>query len=122
MKINFKKIMILVMGILFLLIYKFLNEHFGIAIYCPFYLLTGFYCPGCGITRLLFSILNGDLVKAFWYNPLVFITLIFFIIYKIISLKKTILIKEMSYYIYIVILIIYGVLRNLPFLVNTMPK
>ena len=112
MKINFKKIMILVMGILFLLIYKFLNEHFGIAI----------YCPGCGITRMLFSILNGDLVKAFWYNPLVFITLIFFIIYKIISLKKTILIKEMSYYIYIVILIIYGVLRNLPVLVNTMPK
>ena len=113
-----KKIIFVVICFCFLFLYL----KVGIYIPCLFRKLTGFYCPGCGITRMLFSILNGDLVKAFWYNPLVFITLIFFIIYKIISLKKTILIKEMYYYIYIVILIIYGVLRNLPVLVNTMPK
>ena len=113
MKINFKKIMILVMGILFLLIYKFLNEHFGIAIYCPFYILTGFYCPGCGITRMFLSILQLDFYQAFRYNPLVFILFVGVILLKILRFNFSKKSKKYVSYFLLVIVIFYGVFRNI---------
>ena len=36
---------------------------------CPFFTLTGLYCPGCGTLRGLHQLLNGNLVAAFGYNP-----------------------------------------------------
>lgn len=36
---------------------------------CPFLNVTGIPCPFCGITRSLFSLLNGNLSKALWYHP-----------------------------------------------------
>jgi hypothetical protein len=32
--------------------------------YCPFYALTGLYCPGCGGLRAVNDLTNGDLVGA----------------------------------------------------------
>ena len=37
---------------------------------CPFRTLTGFTCPGCGSTRGLHSLLHGDVIGAFEFNPL----------------------------------------------------
>lgn len=37
---------------------------------CPFRLLTGFQCPGCGSTRALHQILHGNFESAFMLNPL----------------------------------------------------
>ncbi len=37
---------------------------------CPLYLLTGIWCPGCGATRSLHSLLTGDVASFFTYNPL----------------------------------------------------
>jgi len=37
---------------------------------CSFYGTTGLYCPGCGMTRALHSIMNGHFGEAFSYNPL----------------------------------------------------
>ncbi|MEB3367895.1 DUF2752 domain-containing protein [Saccharopolyspora mangrovi] len=37
---------------------------------CPIKLLTGLDCPGCGITRTLFSLLRADLPSALHYNAL----------------------------------------------------
>jgi hypothetical protein len=31
---------------------------------CPFYALTGLYCPGCGGLRMMHDVLNGDLAAA----------------------------------------------------------
>ncbi len=31
---------------------------------CPFHLLTGWYCPGCGGLRMTHDVLNGDLGAA----------------------------------------------------------
>jgi len=39
---------------------------------CLFYKLTGLYCPGCGATRALSSLLHGDL-KASLHNNLLLI-------------------------------------------------
>jgi hypothetical protein len=37
---------------------------------CPVLQLTGWQCPGCGSTRALYSLLHGDVAKAFAMNPL----------------------------------------------------
>lgn len=37
---------------------------------CPFHLLTGLECPGCGSQRAVHSLLNGDLLSAVHYNLL----------------------------------------------------
>jgi hypothetical protein len=37
---------------------------------CPFRLLTGLPCPGCGLTRSLVSLLHGDLSAAVLFHPL----------------------------------------------------
>lgn len=38
---------------------------------CPFRALTGYDCPGCGITRALHATLTGDPSRAFDHNALV---------------------------------------------------
>jgi hypothetical protein len=35
---------------------------------CPFYAMTGSYCPGCGTLRCLHSLLHADLRSAAGYN------------------------------------------------------
>jgi len=37
---------------------------------CPVLRLTGFPCPGCGMSRACVSVLKGDLISAFSYHPL----------------------------------------------------
>jgi hypothetical protein len=38
---------------------------------CAFHKLTGWYCPGCGMTRAAHALLHGRCAEAFGYNPLV---------------------------------------------------
>lgn len=38
---------------------------------CMLHLLTGYYCPGCGGTRALTSLLKGDLIHSFLYHPVI---------------------------------------------------
>jgi hypothetical protein len=44
---------------------------------CPFYLLTGAFCPGCGALRAIHSLLHGQLVRAIGFNPLLVLLLPF---------------------------------------------
>ncbi len=37
---------------------------------CMFRALTGYYCVGCGMTRMLHALAHGDVVRAFSMNPL----------------------------------------------------
>lgn len=41
---------------------------------CPFRLLTGWDCPGCGTTRAASAVLHGEFVAAFRYNALALVT------------------------------------------------
>lgn len=44
---------------------------------CPFRIVTGFACPGCGSTRGLHRLLHADVVGAFEFNPLMVLSLPF---------------------------------------------
>lgn len=86
---------------------------------CFFHKVTGLYCPGCGITRMILSLVKGDYYQAFRYNPLLFLLLPLFL-FLILNyfLGYRLLKKEMQEKIYIfiiILLILFGVLRNIPF-------
>lgn len=92
----------------------------GVRIPCILYEITGFKCPGCGITRLIVSVARLDFAAAFGYNPFLFITgplLLFYLAFS-----------EARYVIYgnarmgkwvifiwaeLILAILYGVLRNI---------
>ena len=111
-----KKIIICLLLMGGLISYYFLNKYLAFGLTCPFYQITHLYCPGCGITRLLFSLLELDFYQAFRYNPLVFLLLLGFIIFNLIEIikRKKIIINNKVVYILLVVVILYGVLRNLP--------
>ena len=46
---------------------------------CPFRLLTGMQCPGCGSTRACYQLLHLHPVAAFKLNPLFMLTLPFIV-------------------------------------------
>ena len=50
---------------------------------CPFKLLTGLPCPGCGITKSFIFLYEGDLAKSFHYHlfgPFVVVFCVFLIV------------------------------------------
>lgn len=102
----------LIIGLL-IIIYYLINKKFQITIPCLFHKITNWYCPGCGITRLIFSLIHLDFYQAFRYNPLVFILGILYGCYCIISLVIKIKLPKCSSYILIVIVILFGILRNI---------
>ena len=111
--IKYSKMKLILILISFLIIYFILNELLDVGIPCLFYEITGYYCPGCGITRLLFSLLKLDFYQAFRYNPLIFILIIITGIYLLVKfiLKKfmniSIEIPNYVYYILLIIVIIF---------------
>ncbi|MBE6147057.1 MAG: DUF2752 domain-containing protein [Firmicutes bacterium] len=121
-----KKRAILVLIVIFLLImvsflYYQVNSLYHIGIPCIFYEITGFYCPGCGITRAIFSLMEFDL-KASLHNHFLFVvSLPFVVYYTFIRIKDWINFKENyrkeipSCYLYLIlsIVILFGILRNI---------
>ena len=67
-------IVILLAGIA--VVYKYLDPSV-VPIFprCPFRLLTGYLCPGCGSLRAIHHLLNLDLPGAWRMNPLLVIAL-----------------------------------------------
>lgn len=55
---------------------------------CPIYWVTGVSCPGCGMTRALFSVLRFDFAGAFYYHPLIFLCIPAIPVLVIVHIKK----------------------------------
>lgn len=47
--------------------------------FCPMVIIFGLPCPGCGITRALLYVLQGQFSKAFYMNPTVYLWIAFLI-------------------------------------------
>ena len=93
----------------------------GFGIPCLFRVLTGFECPGCGMTRMCTSLVMLDFRAAWSYNPVMMCLLPFGILLIANALKRyittginitpkweTAVIVAM-----IVVLVIFGVVRNI---------
>ena len=50
------------------IVYLFDPRSPGLYPICPFFGLTGCYCPGCGTLRALHQLMHGDIAAAFGYN------------------------------------------------------
>jgi Protein of unknown function (DUF2752) len=71
-KLNFGLKIILVIVILGMLsLYFFWNPEVDIFPKCPFYSLTGIYCPGCGSQRATHQILHGYFIEGLRHNYLI---------------------------------------------------
>ena len=92
----------------------------GIGIPCIFYKMTGFLCPGCGVTRMCISLLQFQFKEAFGYHPVLFCLIPIYVPIGIFQIyhylrygyydrKKWLTIW---YYITIVILIGFTMIRN----------
>jgi hypothetical protein len=53
---------------------------------CPFKLITGYECPGCGMQRALLDLLHGDIISSLLHYPAL-IPLIAMFIFLFIHLK-----------------------------------
>ncbi|MDW3213524.1 MAG: DUF2752 domain-containing protein [Ilumatobacteraceae bacterium] len=47
----------------------------GVFLPCPFRTLTGWWCPGCGLTRATHHLLRGDIVQALRFHLFVVVVL-----------------------------------------------
>ncbi len=82
---------------------------------CVFNLFTGLKCPGCGITRAIYSLMHFDILSAIKFNALFIFTLILGVMYLIAKIRDhKFQIKIQWVYFYIVIMIIFTICRNIP--------
>jgi hypothetical protein len=122
-KERIRKVLLVLLGLLlfsigYYIFYKITN----IGIPCVFHTVFGLYCPGCGITRMIFSIMQLDFYQAFRYNALMFIFtpfIIFFagdLIIAYLYDRKTKFFGKVPNFVWIIltiICVIFGAIRNM---------
>ena len=88
---------------------------------CPFRLITGLSCPGCGVTRMCLSLFHLDFSGAFRANPALMILLVPGAILAISHISRFIrtgeedftLLEKSAIRAAIFFLLLFGVFRNL---------
>jgi len=88
---------------------------------CLFHKLTGWNCPGCGSTRAAYQLLHGHLLPALRDNALFILALaaltlrgVWFVARKIRQQPATLAVPPKGLWAFLVLAIVFGVLRNLP--------
>ena len=72
-KVSVRIAVVILTGLLYFVITSIL----GYGIPCPIRLITGLQCPGCGVSRMLSSIIKLNFTDAFDYHPVLFTSLPF---------------------------------------------
>jgi|ERR1044072_1817689 hypothetical protein len=89
---------------------------------CPFRLLTGLQCPGCGSTRAFYQLLHLHPLAAFKLNPLMVLTLPF-IVYGFLGFTRSavmgrpqrrLFIPPIYLWAWLFLLIFFWIFRNTP--------
>jgi len=90
---------------------------------CPFRMLTGFTCPGCGSTRAMHQILHGHFATAFMLNPLLLLAIPFLLFalvrYSVIVMRGGVprpnALPAPFIYALFVIIVSFWIFRNTPY-------
>ncbi|MBO4426368.1 MAG: DUF2752 domain-containing protein [Clostridiales bacterium] len=92
----------------------------GFGIPCAFRTITTLKCPSCGVTHMFSDMLHGDFAAAFKDNVFLFCTwpviagLLIYADYRTAAHKKLPKWCNIIMIAFIVLLIIWGIIRNLP--------
>ena len=78
-----------------ILYFSILHAHFNIP-ECPIFKYLKIYCPACGGTRAIISLLKLDILKSIYYNPIVVYTVFFVNLYIINELTDMIIHKKLN--------------------------
>ena len=87
---------------------------------CIIYRLSGFYCGGCGATRMLLSLIRGDIAGAYTQNRALFLLLPVWLTAFLVLLlcrprrRHGRNVLFCLFLVSIAILFLFGILRNLP--------
>ncbi len=105
------------------LLYFFIDarhSHFFPA--CPFFMLTGLYCPGCGSQRAISSLLHGHLLEAVNYNAILVVSLPLILysafvtvanVFRTKPVVQTLFYSPLFVRLFLVAVVLFGVLRNI---------
>lgn len=84
---------------------------------CVFYFLTGWLCPGCGMTRSLLSFFTGNLYLSFDFNPfgpLLGFFIVGYWLYLLVNPQWTApKFYLLKYHYLLIVVILWGVFRNI---------
>lgn len=95
--------------------------HTGVGIPCMINLITGYKCPGCGVSRMCMAFMRLDVNAAYHYNKVLFLLLPILLavfsyqLYRYIRYNETKLTKVQLAILYIAValLVIWGFVRNM---------
>lgn len=112
------KIILWVVGLscFFILYHYFDPTHSEWAPKCPFWLLTGYECPGCGSQRAIHCFLNGRIWEGIQYNYLLLPSLIYVMVLTIAPKESRLRAKMTSStacWIVLGVFVLWWVLRNI---------
>ncbi|GGO75327.1 DUF2752 domain-containing protein [Nonomuraea cavernae] len=90
---------------------------------CPFLWATGLYCPGCGTLRTIHALAHLDPVAAMGLNPLAMVMIPFLLFWWGRWLvrgwqgrpRRTTLAHPVWLWVFLGVVLVYWVVRNLPF-------
>ena len=92
----------------------------GLGIPCPFHLVTGLKCPGCGVSRMCMSLVRLDFASAFKHNaailcllPLMAAVLARYVYLYIRRGNTRDKFINVSVWSMIAVLLVFGVVRNI---------
>lgn len=93
----------------------------GWAIPCPIKLVTGKFCPGCGLSRMLLAVLRLDFKAAFLANRLLFFLLPVLLLYALIKAviyvktgsNKQHLLEHIGFIFVFILTVAFWIMRNM---------
>ena len=102
-----------------MVLYIFAPEQYPFYPRCLFFAVTGLACPGCGGLRAMHQLLHGHFAAAFEFNPLMIILLpgLCFgatVFLRNVSRGRTTVIKPTWLWLFGLLGVVFGILRNLP--------
>lgn len=114
-KFHKPEIVVLMLGTVYLLWYAWT----GLGIPCVFRKVTGFRCPGCGVTHMVLHMVKLDFRAAYHDNPLIFMSIPFLLFeiileeYRKYRRSRMPVWNNVLLFTYLFIIIVFGIYRNI---------